>query len=73
MPPKLPQKYREIHRKLIALGFELDHTKGSHAVYRHPGSMRRAVVPKHLREIPKGTVKAIIRESGIDIDQFFEA
>ena len=73
MPPKLPQKYRDIHRKLLALGFVVDRTSGSHAIYRHPESFRRAVVPTHVREIPKGTVKAIIRESGIDLDAFLSA
>jgi predicted RNA binding protein YcfA (HicA-like mRNA interferase family) len=73
MPPKLPQKFRDIRRKLLILGFVVDRSSGSHVVFRHPESLRRAVVPKHVREIPKGTVKAIVRESGIDLDVFLAA
>jgi predicted RNA binding protein YcfA (HicA-like mRNA interferase family) len=73
MPPKLPQKFLEINRKLLKLGFEIDRMAGSHVVYKHPITNRRAVVPKHVRELPKGTVKAIVRESGIDIQEFLAA
>jgi predicted RNA binding protein YcfA (HicA-like mRNA interferase family) len=47
--------------------------KGSYVIYRHPVSLHRAVVPKHARPLPKGTVKAIIREAGIDAESFFNA
>lgn len=73
MPPKLPQKYRDIHRKLRKLGFVTDRTSGSHVIYFHSATGRRAVVPRHVRELPKGTVKAIVRESGIDIEEFLAA
>ncbi|MFA5129903.1 MAG: type II toxin-antitoxin system HicA family toxin [Patescibacteria group bacterium] len=73
MPPKLPTTYKEIHRKLIALGFVIDRIKGSHVIYYHDRTKHRAVVPKHVRSIPKGTVKAIVRESGVDIVDFLNA
>jgi predicted RNA binding protein YcfA (HicA-like mRNA interferase family) len=34
-------------------GFVLDHVSGSHFIYYHPESKRRAVVPQHNRDIPK--------------------
>jgi len=73
MPPRLPTTYKEIHRKLLALGFFIDRIKGSHVIYYHKSTKRRAVVPKHVRSIPKGTVKAMIRESGIDVESFLQA
>jgi len=45
-------------------GFVLDHVSGSHLVYYHPSSKRRAVVPQHNRDIPKGTLLSLLREAG---------
>jgi predicted RNA binding protein YcfA (HicA-like mRNA interferase family) len=63
--PKLPAvKPREVIRFLERNGFELDHASGSHFVYYHPVSKRRAVVPKHNRDMPKGTLLSLLREAG---------
>jgi len=72
MPPRLPLKPREIISRLKRLGFVRDHTTGSHEVYYHVSSKRRAAVPIHTKELPKGTVKAIVREAGIDLDDFLK-
>ncbi len=63
--PKLPAvKPREIIRFLERNGFVLDHVSGSHFVYYHSESKRRAVVPQHDRDIPKGTLLSLLREAG---------
>jgi predicted RNA binding protein YcfA (HicA-like mRNA interferase family) len=63
--PKLPAvKPRAVIRFLERNGFVLDHVSGSHLVYYHPSSKRRAVVPKHNRDIPKGTLLSLLREAG---------
>jgi predicted RNA binding protein YcfA (HicA-like mRNA interferase family) len=63
--PKLPAvKPREVIRFLERNGFQLDHTSGSHFIYYHPDLKRRAVVPKHNRDIPKGTLMSLLREAG---------
>jgi predicted RNA binding protein YcfA (HicA-like mRNA interferase family) len=63
--PKLPAvKPREVIRFLERNGFELDHASGGHFVYYHPVSKRRAVVPKHNRDMPKGTLLSLLREAG---------
>jgi predicted RNA binding protein YcfA (HicA-like mRNA interferase family) len=65
MTPKLPAiKPRQIIRFLEQHGFVLDHTSGSHYIYYHPGSRRRAVVPQHNRDLPKGTLMSLLREAG---------
>ncbi|MBI2611873.1 type II toxin-antitoxin system HicA family toxin [Candidatus Gottesmanbacteria bacterium] len=72
--PKLPViKPKEILRKYKRLGFIEDHTTGSHIILYHPMSKRRAVIPYHLRDIPKGTLTFILRESGITKDEFLKA
>jgi predicted RNA binding protein YcfA (HicA-like mRNA interferase family) len=63
--PKLPAvKPREFIRFLERNSFVLDHVSGSHFVYYHSLSKRRAVVPQHNRDVPKGTLVALLREAG---------
>jgi predicted RNA binding protein YcfA (HicA-like mRNA interferase family) len=42
----------------------LDHISGSHFIYYQLVSKRRAVVPKHNRDVPKGTLVSLLREAG---------
>jgi len=62
---KLPAlKPRQVIRFLEQNGFVLDHTSGSHFIFYHPTSRRRAVVPNHNRDMPKGTLLSLLREAG---------
>jgi predicted RNA binding protein YcfA (HicA-like mRNA interferase family) len=62
--PKLPAvKPRQIVRFLEQNGFILDHTSGSHFIFYNPVSRHRAVVPRHNRDIPKGTLMSLLREA----------
>jgi len=71
--PKLPAvKPREIIRFLERNGFKLDHTSGSHLVFYHAVSKRRAVVPQHNREIPKGTLVSLLREAGFTREELID-
>ena len=71
--PKLPSvRSREIIRFLEQSGFALDHTSGSHSIYYHPVSRRRAVVPSHNRDIPKGTLMSLLREAGFTREELID-
>lgn len=71
--PKLPAvRPREIIRFLEKNGFVLDHTSGSHLIYYHPSSKRRAVVPQHNRDMPKGTLMSLLREVGFTREELME-
>jgi len=72
--PKLPVlSAREIVQKLKKAGFVFDrHAKGSHEIYYNPTTKRRTVVPNHPGDMPKGTLKAIIEEAGLTVDEFCE-
>ena len=69
--PKLPVvSGREIIKALSRIGYEVDHQKGSHVVMRYKGyPHRRITVPMH-DEIAKGTLRAIIRETGLTTNEF---
>lgn len=71
--PKLPiLKPQQLVKKLQKLDFIKDHQTGSHLIMYHSDSDRRAVVPIHLKDIPKGTLAAILRESQIDFKEFLK-
>ena len=71
---KLPSyKPKEVLVKLKSMGFVEDHVTGSHIILYHPVTKRRAVVPYHLKDIPKGTLSSILREAGILRQDFIDA
>ena len=73
MPPKLPLRPRDILRKLAQLGFVQDRVTGSHVILYEPRTGRRAVVPRHNSDLPKGTVRSMIREARIELEDFLNA
>ena len=71
--PKLPAtKPRKVIRFLEQNGFVLDHTSGSHYIFYHPASRRRAVVPSHNRDLAKGTLMSLLREAGFAREQLID-
>lgn len=55
---------------LTRVGYEKDRQKGSHIVLRKvKPPHRRIVIPDHI-EIAKGTLRAIIRETGLTVEEF---
>jgi predicted RNA binding protein YcfA (HicA-like mRNA interferase family) len=71
--PKLPAvKPRQIRRFLENNGFILDHTSGSHLIFYNPISRRRAVVPQHNRDMPKGTLMSLLREAGFSREELID-
>ncbi len=61
---------REVVRALEKIGYIVDHQRGSHIALRHiDPPHRRLTVPDH-REVAKGTLRAIIRQAGLTVDEF---
>lgn len=56
---------RKIIKILKQNGFLLDHTTGSHFVFYHPKTKKRATVPYHTKDLPKGTLFSILKQSGL--------
>lgn len=50
-------------------GFILDRTRGSHQIWLHPVTRKRAIVPMHNKDIPSGTLYAILKQAGIEKDE----
>ena len=71
--PKLPSvTARQLLRTLNRLGF-IRHaaSRGSHLVLVHADG-RRAVIPVHARDIPAGTLMAIIKDLRLTKADFVE-
>jgi predicted RNA binding protein YcfA (HicA-like mRNA interferase family) len=67
--PKLPSvRPRVVIRFLEQDCFVLDHVSGSYFIFYDPVSRRRAVVPRHNRDVPKGTLLSLLREAGFTRD-----
>lgn len=69
--PKLPVlKPKQVLKKFENLGFIIDRQSGSHLILYHPKTKKRAVIPIHLTDLKKGTLSAILRESGVSKEDF---
>lgn len=63
--------YREVVIKLRKAGFQFDRqAKGSHEIWYNPENRRRVTVPNHPGDIPRGTLRAIVKESGLSVEFF---
>ncbi|MEW6235858.1 MAG: type II toxin-antitoxin system HicA family toxin [Candidatus Omnitrophota bacterium] len=71
--PKLPLIFGKTAIKTFEkIGYVFDRQKGSHIVLRHIDSPhRRLTIPNHT-VLSKGTLRAILRESGLSIEEFIE-
>jgi len=65
-------KGKELIRVLIKLGFFEYHRVGSHAQFKHNDG-RRITVPVHSgKDITTGTLRGIISDLGISVEEFIE-
>lgn len=62
LPILTPKKLIKIFEKL---GFQLDHKTGSHFIFYNQTNKRRAVIPYHSKDLPKGTILSILKQAGI--------
>jgi predicted RNA binding protein YcfA (HicA-like mRNA interferase family) len=60
---------RDLVKALAKIGYLSDHQTGSHIILRHHlPSHRRLTIPNH-KEIAKGTLRNILREAGLTLDE----
>ena len=55
-------------RAMRLLGYELERTRGSHMMLRRSGR-KPLTVPRH-RELDRRTLRGLIRDAGIDVEEF---
>ena len=72
MSPKLPRvDCQQLIRALKRAGFEEQRQRGSHLHLRRDSGGKRVTVPVHKgRMVPVGTLRAILRDADISIEEF---
>jgi len=71
MSEKLPcVEGQQLIRALERAGFEKVRQRGSHVHLRREDDRKRVTVPVHKgKTLPPGTLRGILRDAGIDIDE----
>ncbi len=64
---------RKVMRALERAGFILHHATGSHHIYRHAIELElRVTVPLHNGDLKPGTLRQIVKQSGLSPEEFRE-
>jgi predicted RNA binding protein YcfA (HicA-like mRNA interferase family) len=67
---KLPRvSGRECAKALAKVGFYLKRQEGSHMILRRDDPFGQVVVPDH-KKLDRGTLRAILRQAGVSVDEF---
>jgi len=70
--PQLPViSGRDLVCALAKAGWQMARQRGSHMILVKDGSIATLSVPDH-REVAKGTLRGLIRSSGLSVDEFLE-
>ncbi len=69
LPSLTPEKVIKLLEKN---GFVLDRIRGSHHIYYNPETRKRAIVPLHKKDLPKGTMFEILKQAGINREELKE-
>jgi len=73
MSPALPTvRARELVRALERTGFVLARQKGSHQIYLHVQTGQLVSIPMHAGDVPKGTLRQILRVADLSVERFRE-
>jgi len=65
----MPYSAREVLAKLKRAGFEKKRQSGSHVILRHPDG-RQTYVAMHTKDIPTGTLRAILKQANLTLEEF---
>jgi predicted RNA binding protein YcfA (HicA-like mRNA interferase family) len=69
--PKLPAtSAKELVRVAEKLGFVFRRQSGSHAIYVRASDQARVVIPMHKGELKRKTLRGIIQDLKISVDEF---
>ena len=63
----------DVLRKLRRAGFAFDRqARGSHEVWWSPRTRARTTVPRHPGTLSEGTVRAIVKQAGLTVEEFLK-
>lgn len=59
-------------RVLERAGWSFHHQRGSHRYFNKPDCAIYISVPMHPGDVPRGTLRAILDEADLSVDEFIE-
>jgi predicted RNA binding protein YcfA (HicA-like mRNA interferase family) len=66
-------RYRELIKRLKKLGFLFDRqAAGSHEIWYNPAKDCYTTIPNHPGDMPEGTLRAILKQAGVEVDEFLK-
>ncbi len=66
--------YRKTVKKLKKIGFQFHRqAAGSHEIWYNSENNLYTTIPNHPGDIPEGTLRAILQQTGISIQEFLDA
>ena len=64
-------RYKEIVKRLKKFGFRFDRqAAGSHEIWFNLTTERYTTIPNHPGDMPEGTLRAILKQAGINPNDF---
>jgi predicted RNA binding protein YcfA (HicA-like mRNA interferase family) len=64
-------RYRDVVRRLRRLGFEFAREgAGSHEIWVNRERRKLTVIPNHPGAVPEGTLRAVLRQAGVEVEEF---
>ena len=62
-------RYRDVVKRLKHFGFAFDRqAAGFHEIWYEASSQRYTTIPNHPGDLPEGTLRAILRQAGVSVD-----
>ena len=66
-------RYRNIIKRLKELGLRFHRqAAGSHEIWFNESLRRYTTIPNHPGDMPEGTLRAILRQAGVEVNQFLD-
>ena len=66
-------RYRDITKRLKQLGLRFHRqAAGSHEIWFNESLRRYTTIPNHPGDMPEGTLRAILRQAGVEVNQFLD-
>lgn len=64
---------KEVLRALQRAGFYIHHQSGSHArLFHETRAELRVTIPMHGKDLPAKTLRSIIRQAGLSVEEFLD-
>lgn len=64
-------RYRDVVQRLKRAGFVFHRqAAGSHEIWHNPATNRYTTIPNHPGDMPEGTLRAILKQAGIETETF---